>query len=413
MFLEDKYSTGVGPQITTSPTEITPLHIRETLMSSGVPSGIEIISPDDARARIMRNGYDPRTCYEPEEVIEARLQDPYDLCSLTLFLEQIYDLMPQENLYKVLCEDHVKSAHIMAQACTIAAHPGTMFCDELPVNDLADYAHTVYNLPKSSLDLNSLEKADPQGHLYAQAIIAKTAFHAPLAIKYRYQTILDSNVSVALVDAMTKWDEDYLNESDPLVGEMAQARFGDSIDLTLMDLPTTPDTPEKDIRGVIIRNDIMACRIVSKAFNAAATGNRTTKNGKDLVVATGYSHLGNKIYGSAYKDALPYCILREAYAQGQKNPSVVSVFFETKGDTTERIIPRGRAAGHIPVIIRGLAEDTHKHGFCMRTQQHCLDRLAYSFKIAGQTDHLAYQAFNAPVERKYFEVRNDLRVALL
>ncbi len=410
MFLERGYSAGVGAPITASLAEITPADIRHKLISTGVPSGIEIISPDDAMARIIANGYDPRSCYAPPNVIELRLKDPYDLCSLTLFLEQTYALLPQENLYKVFGEHHVISAQIMAQACTIAAHAGAVFCNEYPVNDLIDYANIIYTLPKSSLDLDALEKADPQGHLYAQAVTTKTAFHAPLAVKHRYQAVLNGNGSVALVDVMTKMDEDYLDESDPLLREMVQRRFGDSIDLTRMDLPSHPNTREKDIRGAISRNDVMARRIVSKAFNAAAG----TENSAAPVIATGSNHLGTKIDGISYEDALPYCILREAKAQGQKNPALVSVFFETHKDsyTAERIIPRGHTAGHIPVIVHNFAEDMYEYGSCLQTQQRCLDRLAASFETVGQTGHPAYQAFKAPVEKEPSEMRNTLRAPL-
>ncbi len=411
MFLERGYSAGVGAPITTSPADITPANIRHKLISTGVPWGIEIISPDDAMARMIENGYDPRSCYAPQNVIELRLKDPYDLCSLTLFLEQVYALLPQENLYKVFGEAHTMSSHIMAQVCAIAAHPGTVLCDEYPVNDLANYAHVIYKLPKSSLDLDALEKADPQGHLYAQALIAKPAFHAPLAVKHRYQAVLNGNGSVALVDVMKKRGGDYLDESDPLVREMVQRRFGDRIDLTRMDLPVHPDTPENDIRGVISRNDIMARRIVSKASNTAAAG---TENSAAPVIGTGRAHLGTKIKGISYEDGLPCCILREAKAQGKKNPALVSVFFETTrySYTAERIIPRGHTAGHIPVIVRNFGEDEHKYGSCLQTQQDCLDLLAASFETAGQTGHPAYQAFKAPVEKDPSEMRNTLRVNL-
>ncbi len=402
MFLERGYSAGVGAPITTSPADITPANIRHKLISTGVPWGIEIISPDDAMARMIENGYDPRSCYAPQNVIELRLKDPYDLCSLTLFLEQIYAFLPQENLYKVFGESHKMSPHIMAQACTIAAHPETVLCNEQPVNDLIDYAHLIYALSKSSLDLEALEKADPQGHLYAQAVITKTAFDAPLAVKHRYQAVLNGNGSVALVDAMKKRNEHYLDESDPLVREMVQRRFGDSIDLTRMDLPSHPNTPEKDIRGAISRNDVMARRIVSKVFNAAP------------VIGTGRAHLGTKVDGVSYEDALPCCILREAKAQGQKNPALVSVFFETTpySYTAERIMPRGHTAGHIPVIVHNFAEDEHAYGSCLQTQQHCLDRLAASFETAGQTGHPAYQAFKTPIGKDYLEMRDTLRVNL-
>ncbi len=404
MFLEDKYSNaaGVGSYITASPAEITPADIRHKLISTGVPSGIEIISPDDAMARMIENGYDPRSCYAPKNVIELRLKDPYDLCSLTLFLEQLYALLPQEYLYKVFGEHHAMSPHIMAQACAITAHPGTVLCNEQPVNDLIDYAYFIYTLPKSSLDLEALEKADPQGHLYAQAVITRPAFHAPLAIKRLYQAVLNGNGSVALVDAMRKRGGDYLDESDPLVCEMVQRRFGDSIDLTRMDLPVQPFIPENDMRGVISRNDVMARRIVSKVFNAAP------------VIGTGRAHLGTKVFGISYEDGLPCCILREAKAQGQKNPALVSVFFETTdySYTAERIIPRGHIAGHIPVIVHNFAEDMYEYGSCLQTQQRCLDRLAASFETAGQTEHPAYQAFKAPVEKEPSEMRDTLRAPL-
>jgi hypothetical protein len=339
-----------------------------------------------------------------------------------MFLEQVFALrrgaLPQSSRhFKVFGENHSMSSHIMAQTCAVSSHPGTVFCTERPANALALSAHMNYGLPYMNLPPKNLQETDPSGDLYARSIISSNAFRAGLARSQRLAAALRGGGAIACVDALKDTNEDYLRAADKLAVDVAVERFKrKKIDLDR--LPSHTCTPERDNRGLIVRNHVMARRI----FNAAVL-----HGAGEIVIGTGMAHLGNKIENVNYADSVP-CALAE-YA-GQHNPktpvAVTSVFFSSVlgGYMPNRIIPPGRHENHIPVIVHGSSEKMHGGIHCQNfegqivkktdelgSQRNFINRLRESFEKNGQTGHPAYGAF-LPYDGNFNETFEQIRPQL-
>lgn len=333
-----------------------------------MPPGIRFVDPAKSQMN-AENGYNP------DDYLEVELDDPYDVCALTEFNALVSKIVRSEmperaKLFHVFGEDHTTSAHLMAQASFAATLPaGFVYGHEQPVNDLATYTDIAYDLSLSSLSLEKLKESDPRGHHYARAVITRNLFpEAPLARNYIMQAILDQDGHLANIDAMKKMDGVYIDERDPLLAEIAEAVFPNKR-LDLIALSTVY------VGGAIIRNFIMARR----AFEAAAH-----HNAQDILIGTGLTHLGNKQDGYDYDHALPAATLQEAEKRGEPGTRVVSLFLASANDNylLHRIIPPGRAAGHVPIIVHNLAEDEH-YGFDPDAER-CINRISESFTRRGK-----------------------------
>ncbi len=366
---------------------VTPADIRQELYTQGLPDGIRFMKPGDSKMTAA-NGYNP------DDYVEVVLEDSHDLCALTLMLEQVHAMTrsaigDKARLFHVFGECHAMSAHIMAQACFAATLPGCLYGHEAPANGLAVEAQKNYGVDLSGLSLKELQEVDPNGHLYAEALRKMNFSSAPLARNHLITAILRGGGSWVNMDAMRKDNEYYIDECDPLLAKMADKVFpGEDLDLTK--IPTFPRTSEHDSTGYILRNFIMACR----AFDAAIRHEVL-----DIVIGIGASHLGVKPEGVAHEQSLPAALLREATERGEEDAQVISFFppIPTGEYLPHVIIPPGREAGHIPLIVHGQAEDMHPDLWAYPPGY--MDRFANSFYRAGKFDHPALRMALSPYKR--------------
>ncbi len=311
-------------------------------IASALPAGI-VRSPEDFHG----NGLD------------FTLEDPVNMWAADQVLGRIAVGMreamhPEGTLYVVMGETHFTPAHILAQAGmmdTLAAKFNecadprykTALALETAFNQLARRAAQHYKLRVSKAQRYALHKHDPRGHIFACAVLADNRHSSPAARSRLWAAALDGKMKIALADAANICIDSsyYLDPRDPMAASVAKEMYG--INMAQDKLPCTSSTPERDIRGIDVRNEVLARRIAEAA-----------KGHGIVVTQTGLSHLGDKRRSLDFANALP---ARLAEHLGPHD-RILTLFPTAARDgfTPENLTPPGAHPHIIPMVLRGLSD---------------------------------------------------------
>ncbi len=289
------------------------------------------------------------------------------------------DMGREGTLYVVMGEIHEVSVHTALQACMIEAYPGVPLALEHPANDLADYMQEVYGCSITDAQRYRLQSHDLKGELYARSVIANNNYSAPVAKNHLLNAVLRGGHPLILMDAFRKSGGFFLDENDKAACETAKKLY--KLDLTKNDTPTGLFQDDPNIKGPVIRNHVMARRIIEGDVAAPI-----------VFAKTGHGHLGDKIHGLNFKESLPGALVKHKKPQDR----IITLFPSSAGVvyTPENLSPEDSAHPHVTrVIFRGLTE--RKHFFDASPDQHdFIESLHESFTANGEPVPRALQPYD-------------------
>lgn len=177
-----------------------------------------------------------------------------------------------------------------------------------------------YNLPVEEDLKPHIHKHDPLGHYFARAVLACNIHsYASQSLSRVFNASLQHDVPLALVDAAYTDVNGYLLSSDELASGLAKDLY-DGLDLAKNCVSITPDAA--DNKGAVIRNAVMAHRLVHKAEEHKAD---------TIVMNTGLAHLGgDTLHDLSYNTSLT-AFLRQKIRPQDK---ILPVVFPLKRDET-------------------------------------------------------------------------------
>lgn len=280
---------------------------------------------------------------------------------------------PGGRLYVLMGENHTAPTHLMAQAgllenMTAASrqgdtrHGALLYALELPYDFLQDIADS-YGLFTSPAIRPRLHKQDPLSHHFARAALAQAFFqYAPESKKRCLDSCLRNNIPMTLVDAGRTENQKYLDPSDELATKTAQKLF--NIDIAQTKLSLVPEfnlrsllDHNKSLKGIAVRNAVMAQRIVKAAEEHKAD---------TVVVSTGLYHLGGSDLSNApYDTSLTHFMKEQISPQDKILP--VACFGSPFLAYLEMIPSALWCDNPDTLIIRGLCEDPHVYGGAVNT----------------------------------------------
>ena len=357
-----------------------------TGLSDGLAAGLKPLPPGITPS--AEKGIAPLTTRD------YRVENPMDQAAVDRLL---YDIICQERatlatgarLYIVIGEDHAMPSHMMTQTGLIDnitadrdTHGHVMLALEVAYNSLPRHIRLGFDIQIPEPLKKSFHEMDPLGHYYSRAVLAKNAYAlAPQSLNRLLSRALSHNLPIALCDAACN-EHHNLDPVDDLAQEIAQSeRF--RCNLMYKEIPHTPLTG--DMRGIKIRNAVMARRAVANAQDNKA---------HTIVFPTGMNHLGGIISeGLDYGSSLTAMLKEEIRPRDR----VLSVFFSSAVDDymPERDVPPKMwedNPNHI--IIRDLCDAWYVY-YQTGEEDECIRRLGDSY-LAQEFGGEVPQRFQPP-----------------